>query len=102
MQSPLAVAEERGEGPIVPVRINPVDPLPVEPTDARTEALPKHGEGRKIQLYIPMGVGIVLVRIEIGLMIEQAVQDVRGIALRALNRYGIEGGVVVRNEGIEL
>src|SRR5215467_7651234 len=50
MQGPLAGAQERGEGTIVPLRIKPVEPLPVEPTDARTEALPKHGESRKIQL----------------------------------------------------
>src|SRR5262245_28727266 len=48
-----------------------------------------------------MGVRIVLVRIEIRLMIEQAIQDVGGIPLRALDRYGIEGGVVVRNEGLK-
>src|SRR5262245_38959015 len=48
-----------------------------------------------------MGVRIVLFRIEIRLMIEQAIQDVGGIPLRALDRYGIEGGVVVRNEGIK-
>ena len=48
-----------------------------------------------------MGVRIVLFRIEIRLMIEQAVQDVGGIPLRALDRDGIEGGVVVRNEGIK-
>jgi len=48
-----------------------------------------------------MGVGIVLFRVEIRLMIEQAVQDVRRIPLRAFDRHGIEGGVVVGNEGIE-
>src|SRR5262249_10191901 len=48
MQSPFAGAQECGEGTIVPVGIQPVDPLPVEPPDARTEALAKHRESRKI------------------------------------------------------
>src|SRR4029450_5339416 len=69
MQSPLAGAKERGEGAIIPLGLNPVDPLPVEPTDAWTEAFPKHRKGRKMQLHITMGVGIVFFRVEIRLMI---------------------------------
>jgi hypothetical protein len=74
----------------------------VEPPDARAEALAKHRERGKIQLHIAMGIGIVLFGVQIRLMIEQAVEDVGGIPLRTLDRHGIERGVVVCNEGIEL
>lgn len=49
-----------------------------------------------------MGIRIVLFRVQIRLMIEHAVEHVGRIALRALDRDGIERGVVVRDEGIEL
>src|SRR5207245_6228215 len=51
MERPLPVAEERREGAIILGGIKAVDPLAVEAPDARTKALPKHGEGGKVQLH---------------------------------------------------
>src|SRR5215467_14444852 len=49
-----------------------------------------------------MGIRIVFLGIQVGLVIEQPVEDVGGIALGALDRYGVEWRVIVGNEGVEL
>src|SRR5215510_9775110 len=70
MNRPLFLADKGGEGAIRPLGINAVNPLVMEPSDARTKPLPKHGEGRKVQFNVAMGIGIVFLWVEIGLVIE--------------------------------
>ena len=47
------------------------------------------------------GVGIVLLDPQIGLMIEQAVEDMRGISGIRGDHLGIEGRVLVGDVGVE-
>jgi len=98
-QSPLAGVKERREGAIIPLGSKPVAPLPVEPTEAWTAAFPKHRKRRNMQRHLAMGVGRVLCRGASRLRREPAIQDGRRIPLRACDRHGIEGGVVVGNAG---
>jgi hypothetical protein len=70
--------------------------------DPRTEALPKHGERRKVQFRVPVGVYIMLLNIEVGLMVQETVQHISSVARRAFDGSGIEWGVVVGYERIEL
>jgi hypothetical protein len=48
-----------------------------------------------------MGIRVVLLWIQIGFVIEQAIEDVRGITLGTLNWDAVEGGIVIANKGIE-
>src|SRR5437870_1111668 len=102
MQGALGLTDEGCEWSIRLLGIDTVYPLAMQAPDTRTKALAKHGKGRKVQFNIAVRIRIVFLRVEIGLMIEQAVQDIRGITLRALNRHGIERRVVVSNERVEL
>src|SRR5205814_544840 len=102
MQGALGLTDEGREWSIIPLEIDTVNPLAMQAPDTRAKALAKHGKGRKVQFDITMGIRIVFLRVEIGLMIEQAVQDIRGIPLRALNRHRVERRVVVSNERVEL
>jgi len=101
MHGALGLIDERGEWAVIPPGIDTVDPLVMQAADTRAKALPKHRKGRKVQFDIAMGIGIVFLRVEIGLMIEQAIQDIGRIPFRALNRYRVEGGIVVRNKRID-
>ena len=54
---------------IVAVSVNPVEPLVLDATDARTEAPPEHGEGREVDLCVAVGVRVVLLQFQITLVI---------------------------------
>src|SRR5215831_20112506 len=102
MQGALGLTDERSEWSVIPPGIDTVEPLVMQASDTWAKALPKHRKGCKVQFDIAMGIGIVFLRVEIGLMIEQAIQDIRGIPFCALDRHGIERRVVVSNKRVEL
>ena len=54
---------------IVAVAVNPVEPLVLDATDARTEAPTEHGEGREVDLCVAVGVRVVLVQLQIALIV---------------------------------
>jgi hypothetical protein len=85
VKGPLWVADNRGQWPIVFLGINPVGPLAMQAPDPRTAPFAKHREGRKIQFDIAMGIGVMFLGVQIGLLIEQAVEAIGGVALGALN-----------------
>ena len=91
MNRPLFLADKGGEGAIRLLGINAVNPSVMEPSEARPKPLPQHGEGRKVHFNVAVGSGRVFLRVEVGLMIEQAVLDVWRIALRALARDRVNG-----------
>ena len=68
----------------------------------RAEPLPEHGEGREVQLGVAMGVSVMLLRIDLGLVVEEPIQNVGCVPFRALDRGAVEGRVVVGDEGVEL
>src|SRR5438105_1805262 len=102
MHGALGLIDEGREWAVVPLGIDTINPLAMESPDTRAKALAKHGKGREVQFDIAMRIGIVFLRVKIGLMIEQAVQDIRSVTLRALNGHAIERRVVVGNERVEL
>src|SRR5215468_4600436 len=73
MQRALGLTDKGCEWSVLPLEINPVNPLVMQAPDARTKALTKHGKGRKVQFDIAMGIRIVFLWVEIGLMIEQTI-----------------------------
>src|SRR5207249_7587679 len=94
--------DEGCEGAIRLLGIDTVDPLVMQAPDTRAKALAEHRKGRKVQFDIAMGIRIVFLRVKLGLVIEQAVEDIRGVTLCALNWHGVERRVVVSNERVEL
>src|SRR5438128_801502 len=102
MQGALGLTDEGGEWSIRLLGIDTVNPLAMQPPDPRAKALAKHRKGCKVQFDITVRIRIVFLRVKIGLMIKQAVQDIRDITLRALNRHRVEWRVVVGNERVEL
>jgi len=102
VQRAFGLTDKGCEWSVISLEINTVNPLVMQAADTRAKALAKHGKGRKVQFNIAVRIRIVFLRVEIGLMIEQTIQDIRGIPLRALNRHGIERRVVVSNERVEL
>ena len=84
------------------VWVNPIDPLAMKTANPRAEPLPEHGEGREVQLGVAMGVSVMLLRIDLGLVVEEPIQNVGCVPFRALDRGAVEGRVVVGDEGVEL
>ena len=84
------------------VWVNPIDPLAMKTANPRAEPLPEHGEGREVQLGVAMGVSVMLLRIDLGLVVEDPIQNVGCVPFRALDRGAVEGRVVVGDEGVEL
>src|SRR5919197_3366185 len=78
----LFLTDERGERSIGLLRIDAVNPLVMQAPDTQAKALAKHRKGRKVQFDIAMGVCIVFLWVKLRLMIEQAIQDIRGVTLR--------------------
>ena len=58
------------------VWVNPIDPLAMKTANPRAEPLPEHGEGREVQLGVAMGVSVMLLRIDLGLVVEEPIQNV--------------------------
>ncbi len=71
---------------IVLVWVNPIDPLAMKTANPRAEPLPEHGEGREVQLGVAMGVSVMLLRIDLGLVVEEPIQNVGCVPFRALDR----------------
>src|SRR5919108_2575273 len=79
MQRALGLTDKGCKWSVIPLEINTVNPLVMQAPDARAKALAKHGKGRKVQFNRAVRIRIVFLRVEIGLMIEQTIQDIRGI-----------------------
>ena len=54
---------------IVAGAVNPVEPLVLDAADARTEAPTQHGESGEVDLRVAVGVGVVLLQLQIALVI---------------------------------
>src|SRR5712691_5960083 len=102
MQGALGLTDEGCKWSIRLLGIDTVYPLVMQAPDTRAKALAKHRKGGKVQFDITVCIRIVFLRVKIGLMIEQAVENIRGIALRALNGHRVERRIVVSNERVEL
>src|SRR5918992_966133 len=59
-------------------------------------------ESSEINLNIAVRIGVVLFEIQICLVIQQAVQNERGVAVCTLDRHGIVRRVVIGEEGVKL
>ena len=56
----VGAADQTCKRTIVAVRIDPVDALVLDSSNARTEAHAQHGEGGQVDLGIAVGVGVML------------------------------------------
>src|SRR2546422_4310496 len=71
----LRGTEERREWSVLPLQIEAIDPLAMQPPHARTKALPKPRQGGKVQCDIAMRIGGVFLGIQVRLVIEQPVEN---------------------------
>ena len=99
---PIRPGDHGRECFVVSFLVDSIDPLVVEPPNARAETLPEHGESSEVDFGVAVGVDVVLLNVEVGLMVEQSVEHVGGVPRRALDGNTVEGGVVVGHERVEL
>lgn len=102
MQGALGLTDEGGEWSVSPPGIDTVEPWGMPALETRAKARTQQRKGCKVQVARAMGICLVCLRVAIGLLIEQAVQDIRGIPCRALHRHGGKRRVVVGQERREL
>jgi hypothetical protein len=94
-------ADQRSERWVVSLRAWHIEPLVGEVADSGREAEAQHMAERKDMIGEACGVGVVLLDSQIGLMVEQTVENVRGVAGIRGDHLGIKGRVLVGDVGIK-
>ena len=62
----------------------------------------EHREGSEVDLCVAVGVGVVLLEFQVALVVQESVENERGVAVGALDRGAVERRVVVCDKGVEL
>jgi hypothetical protein len=76
--------------------------LLLEAADAGAESPPQHRERREVDLRVAVRVGVVLFQLQVALVVAEAVEHERRVAVGAFDGHAVERRVVVGDEGIEL
>ena len=63
---------------------------------------PSIAKAAKLILCVTMGVGVVLVEFQVALVVQESVENERGIAVGALDRGAVERRVVVCDKSVDL
>ena len=80
----IGATREVRQGTIIALDVDAVDALPVHTSDARTEATTQHRKRGEVDFGVAVGVSVVLLKLEFALVVEQAIERKRRIAIRAL------------------
>lgn len=103
VNGPVPALGNRFQDAMVARGVGAASALAVEAPDARTEAHRNHGEHSKFDLGIAaVAVRIVLLKVKVAHVIENAVEHESRVAVRAFDRTAVEPSVIVGDEGIEL
>ena len=85
-----------GQRPVVVRAVKAVEALLLNIADARAEASSQHREHGEVDLRIAVGVGVVLLQIQVAFVVQEPVEHERRVPVGAFDRRAVERGMANR------
>src|SRR5262249_37088318 len=73
----VGMAHQAGQRPVVAPHVEAVEALLLDAADARAEPPPQHGERGEVDLRVAVGVGVVLLELQVALVVAEPVEHER-------------------------